>query len=147
MQLHQLKPAPGSRKKRVIVGRGEGSTLGQTAGKGQKGQGSRSGDTIMVGFEGGQTPLVRRIPKRGFNHPSKIHYYPINLETLSARFDAGMEITGEVLFKNGILKHANDPFKILGDGKLSKAFTVKADKFSKSAEAAIKAAGGQCQSI
>jgi len=145
MQLHQLKPAPGSRKKRQIVGRGEGSTMGQTAGRGQKGQGARTGDGIMTGFEGGQTPLLRRIPKRGFNHPSKVFYFPINLETLEARFDAGMEITGEALFKNGILKHPQDPFKILGSGKLTKTFTVKAPKFSKSAEKALKAAGGKCE--
>ena len=87
MQLNRLKPAPGSRKKKRIVGRGEGSTLGQTAGKGQKGQSSRSGDTIMNGFEGGQTPLHRRIPKRGFNHPSKITYEAINLVLLEAKFD------------------------------------------------------------
>ena len=142
MPLHELKPAPGSRKRRQIVGRGEGSTLGQTCGKGQKGQSSRTGDTIMNGFEGGQTPLVRRIPKRGFRHPSKINYEPINLIVLEERFEAGAEINGKVLFDKGVLKRAGDPFKILGIGKVTKAFKVTAAGFSKSAEKALKDAGG-----
>jgi large subunit ribosomal protein L15 len=142
MQLHNLKPAPGSRRKKVIIGRGEGSTLGQTAGRGQKGQSARTGETIMVGFEGGQTPLVRRIPKRGFNSPDKIHYQPINVGALEAQFDAGAEINGDVLAKKGFLKRAEEPFKILGDGKLTKKFAITATRFSKSAEKAVKAAGG-----
>jgi large subunit ribosomal protein L15 len=142
MQLHDLKPAPGSRKPKLIIGRGEGSTMGQTAGKGQKGQSSRSGDTIMTGFEGGQTPLHRRIPKRGFNHPSKIHYEPINVGVLEKEFKAGEAITGESLFKKGILKTAATPFKVLGGGKLSKSLKITAPKFSKSAEKAVKDAGG-----
>ena len=142
MQLHQLKPALGSRPKRQIVGRGEGSGWGQTAGKGQKGQSSRSGETVMTGFEGGQTPLVRRVPKRGFNHPSKIHYEPINLMALEGRFDSGAEITGKSLFDKGVIKNADVPVKILGVGKLSKKLTIKVEKISKSAEEAVKAAGG-----
>jgi large subunit ribosomal protein L15 len=142
MSLNNLKPAPGSRPKKHIVGRGEGSGLGQTAGKGQKGQGSRSGESIMTGFEGGQTPLIRRIPKRGFNHPSKIHYLAINLSLLEARFDAGAEINGQVLHEKGILKSADRPFKVLADGKVSKSFKITANKASKSAEKAIKDAGG-----
>ena len=97
MRLHELKPAPGSRKPKLIVGRGEGSTMGQTAGKGQKGQSSRTGDTIMLGFEGGQTPLHRRIPKRGFNHPSKVNYDPINLCILEDRFKPGAHVNAETL--------------------------------------------------
>lgn len=142
MSLHKLKPAPGSRKKKRIVGRGEGSTLGQTAGKGQKGQSSRSGESVMTGFEGGQTPLIRRIPKRGFNHPSKIHYLPVNLSVLEARFDSGAEINAQALHEKGILKSADRPFKVLGNGKLTKPFKITANKASQSAEKAIKDAGG-----
>lgn len=142
LQLHNLKPARGSRFKKHIVGRGEGSGWGQTAGKGQKGQSSRSGETIMIGFEGGQTPLHRRVPKRGFNHPAKIIYQPINLDVLEAAFEAGVEINGEILAKEGILKNATVPYKILGGGKLSKALKITAPQFSKSAEAAVKKAGG-----
>lgn len=142
MLLNQLKPAPGSRKPKRIVGRGEGSGLGQTAGKGQKGQSSRSGDTIMVGFEGGQTPLVRRIPKRGFRHPSKIYYQAVNVDQLEARFDPGSEINKDTLTAKGVLKRADIPFKILGNGKLSKAFKITCSRISKSAEEAVKKAGG-----
>jgi large subunit ribosomal protein L15 len=142
MQLHELKPAPGSRPGKHIVGRGEGSGWGQTAGKGQKGQSSRTGDTIMLGFEGGQTPLHRRIPKRGFRHASKIVYEAINLMVLEERFKAGEQVDGASLFKKGVLKNAELPYKILGIGKLTKSLTVKADRFSKSAEKAIKDAGG-----
>lgn len=142
MQLHQLKPAPGSRPRRTIVGRGEGSGLGQTAGKGQKGQSSRSGDTVMTGFEGGQTPLVRRVPKRGFNHPSKIHYEPINLIALEGRFDSGSEVNGQTLFEKGVIKKADLPVKILGVGKLTKKLNISVEKISKSAEKALKNAGG-----
>src|SRR5262245_1588805 len=142
MRLHDLKPVPGSRKKKLIVGRGEGSTMGQTAGKGQKGQTSRSGDTIMTGFEGGQTPLHRRIPKRGFNHPSKIHYEPINLVALEAIFKSGGDVNAQVLFEKGLLKKADLPFKVLGLGKVTKALKVVANKVSKSAEKAITGAGG-----
>ena len=142
MQLHQLKPAPGSRPRRTIVGRGEGSGLGQTAGKGQKGQSSRSGDTVMTGFEGGQTPLVRRVPKRGFNHPSKIHYEPINLMALEGRFDSGAEVNGKTLFDKGVIRKADLPVKILGVGKLTKKLNISVEKISKSAEQVVKAAGG-----
>ena len=145
MRLHELKPAPGSRKPKLIVGRGEGSTMGQTAGKGQKGQSSRTGDTIMLGFEGGQTPLHRRIPKRGFNHPSKVHYDPINLCILEDRFKSGEQVNAETLTKKGVIKSADVPYKILGVGKLTKSLKVTASKFSKSAEKAITGAGGTFQ--
>jgi large subunit ribosomal protein L15 len=142
MQLHELKPAPGSRKPKLIVGRGEGSTMGQTAGKGQKGQGSRSGDTIMNGFEGGQTPLMRRLPKRGFNHPSKINYEPINILILEENFESGAKVDADSLFKKGLLKKPHLPVKILGLGKITKSIHITASKISKSAEKALKAAGG-----
>lgn len=142
MRLHELKPAPGSRPRKHIVGRGEGSGLGQTAGKGQKGQTSRSGEGVMTGFEGGQTPLVRRIPKRGFNHPSKIHYEPINLIALEGKFEQGAEVNGKTMFEKGILKRPDLPVKILGVGSLSKALKITAARISKSAEKAVKAAGG-----
>ncbi len=142
MLLNQLKPAPGSRPKKHIVGRGEGSGLGQTAGKGQKGQSSRSGDTIMNGFEGGQTPLIRRVPKRGFNHPSKIYYQAINLGDLEAVFEAGAEVNGTSLHAKGFLKKATLPYKILGNGTLTKALKIVAPKFSESAQKAVVKAGG-----
>ena len=143
MPLHTLKPAPGSRKPKRIVGRGEGSGLGQTAGKGQKGQKSRTGDTIMVGFEGGQMPLIRRIPKRGFRHPSKIYYTPVNVGDLERLFEVGAEITGEQLVTAGLIKNTKTPFKILGDGQLTKAFKIKATHYSKSAAEMVKKAGGE----
>ncbi len=142
MSLNNLHPAPGSRPKKHIVGRGEGSGWGQTAGKGQKGQKSRTGDTIMIGFEGGQMPMVRRIPKRGFNHPSKIIYQAVNLFQLEAAFKAGEAINGEALAAKGFIKKATTPYKILGDGKLTKALNISALQFSKSAEEAVKKAGG-----
>lgn len=142
MRLHQLKPAPGSRTPKRIVGRGEGSTLGQTCGKGMKGQTCRSGDTIMNGFEGGQMPLYRRLPKRGFNHPSKIKFQPINVEILDIKFEKGETVDGSSLFKKGLLDDPETPYKILGVGKLSKALTVVADKASSAAASAVKKAGG-----
>lgn len=145
--LNNLKPAPGSRPRKHIVGRGEGSGWGQTAGKGQKGQKSRTGDTIMLGFEGGQMPMVRRIPKRGFNHPSKIFYQAVNLLQLEAVFKAGEEVNKESLAAKGLIKKAETPYKILGDGKLTKALKISAPKFSKSAEEAVKKAGGSLVAI
>ena len=142
MRLHELKPAPGSRTPKLIIGRGEGSTMGQTAGKGQKGQSSRSGDTIMVGFEGGQMTLVRRIPKRGFNHASKIHYQPISLSALEENFESGSEINGASLQAKGLLRSADIPFKILANGKCKKSFRITAGRISKSAEKLIQSAGG-----
>ena len=142
MSLHNLHPAPGSRKPKRIVGRGEGSGLGQTAGKGQKGQKSRTGDTIMIGFEGGQTPMVRRIPKRGFNHSSKVFYQAVNLFQLDSVFKAGEDVNKDTLAAKGLIKKAETPYKILGDGKLTKALKILAPKFSKSAAEAVKKAGG-----
>jgi len=147
MQLHELKPAPGSRKSKRIVGRGEGSTLGQTCGKGQKGQTCRSGDTVMTGFEGGQTPLMRRLPKRGFRHSSKIFYAPIHLHDLEKIFEEGAEINSDRLVEKGLLKSKDVPFKVLAGLKITKALKIVAPRFSKPAEEAIKKAGGTASSI
>jgi large subunit ribosomal protein L15 len=147
MSLNNLHPAPGSRPSKHIVGRGEGSGWGQTAGKGQKGQKSRTGDTIMIGFEGGQTPMVRRIPKRGFNHTSKIYYQAVNLFQLEATFKAGEAVNAESLAAKGLIKKASWPYKILGDGKLTKALKISANQFSKSAEEAVKKAGGSADIV
>ncbi|HBU69781.1 MAG TPA: 50S ribosomal protein L15 [Elusimicrobia bacterium] len=144
--LHNLKPAKGSRHRRKIIGRGEGSGHGGSATRGSKGQKARSGDGKMTGFEGGQIPLIRRIPKRGFTSRNKVQYNVINVETLNAAFESGAQINPEMLKENGIISRRL-PVKILGDGKLEKAFTVTADAFSKSAEEKIKKAGGSIQKI
>ncbi|OGS02212.1 MAG: 50S ribosomal protein L15 [Elusimicrobia bacterium RIFOXYA1_FULL_47_7] len=146
MGLHNLKPAKGSRHRRKIIGRGEGSGHGGSATRGSKGQKARSGDGKMTGFEGGQIPLIRRIPKRGFTSRNKVQYNVINVETLNAAFESGAQINPEMLKENGIISRRL-PVKILGDGKLEKAFTVTADAFSKSAEEKIKKAGGSIQKI
>jgi large subunit ribosomal protein L15 len=146
MQLHNLKPAPGSRPAKHIVGRGEGSGLGQTAGKGQKGQSSRSGDTIMMGFEGGQTPLFRRIPKRGFTFTPKPKYEVVGLESLNV-FAKGTEVNPETLRTARLARKKDQPIKILGNGELKHALVIKAHAFSKSALEKIKTAGGQAQAI
>ncbi|MFN0116704.1 MAG: 50S ribosomal protein L15 [Elusimicrobiota bacterium] len=142
MWLHKIKPAPGSRTPRRIVGRGEGSTLGQTAGKGQKGQSSRAGDSVMTGFEGGQTPLIRRIPKRGFNNPRRINYAGVDVKVLEVLFKSGDEINGQNLFQKGVLKNPHVPYKILGKSKITKSFKVNGGKLSQSAQKVIQDAGG-----
>jgi len=139
--LHNLKPAPGSRHRKKIIGRGEGSGHGGSATRGRKGQRSRSGDGKMSGFEGGQIPLLRRIPKRGFHNKFRTEYAAVNVETLNELFDNGAEVTIQSLRAKGIAKR-HLPLKILGNGELGKPLTVKADAFSKSAEEKIKAAGG-----
>ncbi|OGS17247.1 MAG: 50S ribosomal protein L15 [Elusimicrobia bacterium RIFOXYA2_FULL_50_26] len=141
MGLHNLKPAPGSRHRRKIIGRGEGSGHGGSATRGRKGQKARSGDGKMSGFEGGQIPLLRRIPKRGFHNEFRTEYAAVNVETLNELFDNGAEVTIQALRAKGIAKRRL-PLKILGNGELGKPLTVKADAFSKSAEEKIKAAGG-----
>ena len=146
MSLNTLHPAPGSRKPKRIVGRGEGSGLGQTAGKGQKGQKSRSGDTIMLGFEGGQMPLIRRIPKRGFTFTPKPKYEIVSLEKLN-RVSSGAEVTPAFLKKTRLIHHADRRIKILGDGELKHPLKIQAHAFSKSALAKIKKAGGTAQVI
>lgn len=146
MKLHELKPAEGSRKKRNRVGRGIGSGNGKTAGRGHKGQNARSGGGVRPGFEGGQNPLARRLPKRGFTNPNRKEYAIVNLETLN-RFDADTTVTPELLLQTGIVKNSRDGIKILGDGELTVKLTVQANKFSQAAVEKIEAAGGKTEVI
>ncbi len=146
MKLHELKPAPGSNKAPKRVGRGIGSGHGKTAGRGHKGQNARSGGGVRPGFEGGQMPLYRRLPKRGFNNPNRKEYAIVNLETLN-RFEEGTVVTPELLKERGVVKNLKDGLKILGRGELNVKLTVKAHKFSQSALSKIEAAGGQTEVI
>lgn len=146
MKLHELHPAEGSRHVRNRVGRGPSSGNGKTSGRGQKGQKSRSGGGVRLGFEGGQTPLFRRLPKRGFTNINRKEYAIVNLDVLN-RFEDGAEVTPTTLIEAGIIKDAKAGIKVLGNGELSKKLTVKAAKFSKSAQSAIEAAGGSVEVI
>ena len=141
MDISNLQPAPGSHRDRKRIGRGHGSGTGKTSGKGHKGQKARSGGSIKAGFEGGQMPLQRRLPKRGFNPLSRKEYALVNLRDLEL-FEAGSVVDIEALGKAGLVGQLKDGIKILGDGDLSKALTVKAHKFSQSAQDKIVAAGG-----
>ncbi|KAF0509152.1 50S ribosomal protein L15 [Pediococcus acidilactici] len=144
MKLNELKPSEGSRTSRKRIGRGDSSGNGKTAGRGQKGQKARG--KVRLGFEGGQMPLYRRIPKRGFTNINRKEYAIVNLDALNV-FDEGAEITPEALLKAGINKKQLSGVKILGNGEVSKKFTVKAQKFSASAVKAIEAAGGKTEVI
>jgi large subunit ribosomal protein L15 len=146
MKLHELKPAEGSRKERNRVGRGIGSGNGKTSGKGHKGQNARSGGGVRPGFEGGQTPLFRRLPKRGFTNINRKDFAIVNVDTLN-RFEDGTEVTPELLIETGVVSNAKDGIKILGKGTLDKKLTVKANKFSSTAKEAIEAAGGKTEVI
>ncbi|MBM7853845.1 large subunit ribosomal protein L15 [Desulfohalotomaculum tongense] len=146
MKLHELKPAPGSRKKPTRKGQGPGSGLGKTAGRGQKGQKARSGGGVRPGFEGGQMPLQRRLPKRGFTNIFKKQIVAINVQELN-RFENNTVVTPELLKETGVIKKIGDGVKILGNGELEKSLTVKAHAFSKSAEQKITAAGGNIEVI
>jgi len=146
MRLHDLRPAEGSTKSKKRVGRGTGSGLGTTAGRGANGQNSRSGGGVRPGFEGGQMPLFRRIPKRGFHNKFKKQWTVINIEILN-EFEDGTEITPEVLLQTGVVSKLNYGLKILGDGELNKKLTVKANKFTQSAITKIEAAGGKAEVI
>jgi large subunit ribosomal protein L15 len=146
MKLHELKPASGSTKHRKIVGRGRGSGHGTTAGRGGKGQTARTGSSIPAWFEGGQMPLIRRLPKRGFTNIFKRDYAIINIEILD-RFKSGQDITPALLVSEGLIRSRNDGVKVLGTGTLTKVLTVHAHKFSQSAAAKIEAAGGKVQVI
>jgi len=147
MRLHELRPAKGSKKARRRVGRGIAAGQGKTAGRGTKGQNARSGGGVRTYFEGGQLPLVRRLPrKRGFTNIGKVHYKPVNLDRLD-RFAAGSEVTPQTLAEAGILKSPYEPVVILGRGDLDKALTVKAQRFSASARAKIEAAGGRVEEL
>ena len=143
MKLHELAPKKGSRFTRKRIGRGPGSGTGKTAGRGHKGQRSRSGFSHRAGFEGGQMPLVRRMPKRGFTNIFRIEYSTVNVSSLDV-FDG--EIGPESLLERGLVRRGK-PVKILGDGEISKALTVRAHKFSSSAKEKIEAAGGNCEQL
>ena len=146
MYLHTLKCTPGSKKRRMRVGRGESSGMGKTCGRGNKGQMARPGHKHKEGFEGGQMRLIRRIPKRGFHHKSDKLIEPVNLSDLS-RFADGAEISLSVLQAEDMVSNATDGIKILGRIELKKKFTIKAHAFSSGARAAIEAAGGVCEVV
>ncbi len=146
LSINTLKPAPGANRKNKRVGRGIGSGHGKTAARGYNGQMSRAGASIRPGFEGGQMPLYRRLPKRGFHNIFRKEYAVVNLETL-AEFEAGSVVDPEILKSKGIVKKLQDGLKILGVGELPHALTVRAHKFSKSAEEKIKKAGGTIEVI
>ncbi len=146
MNLSELRPAAGSRKDRKRIGRGAGSGLGKTSGKGHKGQNARSGGGVKAGFEGGQMPLQRRLPKRGFTPLTKKVYSHVNLRQLE-NFDSGSTVDAEALIAAGMIKAVADGIKILGDGELTKSLTVQAHKFTKSAQEKIVAAGGKAEVI
>jgi large subunit ribosomal protein L15 len=143
MKLHELSPAKGSKHSKKRVGRGPGSGLGKTAGKGEKGQKSRSGYSRRPGFEGGQMPLLRRVPKRGFTNIWKVEFAVINVSDLA---DFEGDVTPDALVERGLVRRGKQ-VKVLGNGELSKAVTVSAHKFSASARAKIEAAGGRCEEL
>ena len=145
MQLDSMKPAPGSRRKRKRKGRGPGSGNGKTAGRGEKGQGARSGGNVPPGFEGGQMPLARRLPKRGFKNISRVEYQVVNLAELT-RFDAGSVVDLAVLCDAGLARRRK-PVKVLAKGALDRGLTVRVHAFSKAAEEAIRAAGGRAEVV
>ena len=144
MKMHELSPAPGSNKDAKRIGRGHGSGNGKTAGKGHKGQKARSGRGMRAGFEGGQMPLQRRVPKRGFNNIFATRYAIVNVSDLEV-FENGAVIDTEALKDKGLVKKVYDGVKVLGNGALSKAVTVKAAAFSESAKSKIEAAGGKAE--
>jgi large subunit ribosomal protein L15 len=145
VRLHDLKPNPGARTRRTRVGRGIGSGLGKTSGRGQKGQKARSGGGVRPGFEGGQMPLVRRLPKRGFKNPFRVEYEVVNVGQLN-RFEPGTEVTPDLLRAHRLVRRKG-PVKILGEGELDRPLVVKAAAFSESAVAKITAASGRAEVI
>ena len=146
MKLHELSPAPGSVREVKRIGRGHGSGQGKTAGKGHKGQKARAGRGMRPGFEGGQMPLQRRVPKRGFNHIFATRYAIVNLAALN-KFENGAVVDTEALKAAGLVKNSYDGVKILGNGALEKNLTVKAAAFSESAKSKIEAAGGKAEVV
>lgn len=146
MKLHELRPTPGTNSPKKRKGRGTGSGLGKTAGKGHKGQNARSGGGVRPGFEGGQLPIYRRLPKRGFTNIFAKEYTEVNIANLNI-FEDGTEVTPELLLEAGVIKKVVDGVKILGNGEMEKKLTVKAQKFSKSAAEKIEAAGGKAEVI
>jgi large subunit ribosomal protein L15 len=147
MELHDLHPAKGAKKGRKRIGRGPGSGTGKTAGKGHKGQKSRSGYSRRYGFEGGQMPLVRRIPKRGFYNIFRVEYQVVNLRDLERVFSDGETVSVETLAEKGLVRAGKNLVKVLGDGDLKKKLTVQVHKFSASARAGIEKAGGSCEVV
>ena len=146
MKLHELSPVPGSTKERKRIGRGPASGQGKTAGKGHKGQKARAGRGMQIGFEGGQMPLQRRVPKRGFNNIFAEEWIAINVAALEV-FEDGAIVDAAALAEKNIIKKANKPVKVLGNGKLTKKLTVKAAKFSESAKEKIEKAGGKAEVV
>ena len=146
MKLHDLAPAQGSVKESKRIGRGAASGQGKTAGKGHKGQKARSGGGVRPGFEGGQMPLARRVPKRGFNNIFAKKIIAINLSVLD-KFEDGAVVNADALIEKGIIKKAYDGIKVLGNGKVTKKVTVQATAFSASAKAAIEAVGGKAEEV
>ena len=146
MKLHELSPAEGSVKSAYRKGRGAGSGNGKTAGKGHKGQNARSGGGVRIGFEGGQIPLYRRLPKRGFNNIFAKTFALVNVEALNA-FEDGAVVNAEALLEKGVIKKALDGVKVLGRGELTKKVTVQAAHFSKSAQEKIESVGGKCEVV
>ncbi|MDR1778322.1 MAG: 50S ribosomal protein L15 [Clostridiales Family XIII bacterium] len=146
MRLHELKAPPGASKAPKRKGRGTATGQGKTAGRGQDGQKSRSGGGVRLGFEGGQMPLYRRTPKRGFNNKWRVEFEIVNVEALN-RFDAGTEVTPELLVESGLIRKPKNGVKVLGNGTLEKKLTVKAHKFSQKAVEQITAAGGAVEEI
>lgn len=146
MKLHELQTSPGSRRSRKRVGRGTSSGYGKTAGRGQKGQLARSGGKTRLGFEGGQMPLFRRMPKRGFNNINRREYAIINLDDLN-QFRAGSEVNARVLLEAGVIKKELSGIKLLANGELKKKLTVKVNKVSKAAKEAVEDAGGTIEVI
>ena len=147
MAMNNLRPPKGAKHAKKRVGRGPGSGHGKTASRGSKGAKSRSGFRFRRGFEGGQTPLHRRVPKRGFHNPFRVEYSVVNLDTLAEMFDGSAPVTPEVLRERGVVRQATGLIKVLGRGDISKALTVKAHKFSGSAAEKIAAAGGVAEVI
>ena len=147
MKLHDIGPTPGSHKRRKRIGRGDSSGWGKTAGRGEKGQLSRTGAVHRPFFEGGQIPLFRRLPKRGFKNPDRIDYEIINLSVLEENFEDGAVVDASSLREKKLLAKGDRAIKILANGKISKALTVKAAKFSAAAVAKIEAAGGKAETI
>ena len=147
MKLHELSPAPGSRKARKRVGRGDSSGLGKTAGRGDKGQKSRTGSVIRPFFEGGQIPFFRRLPKRGFKNPDRVVFQLVNLSVIDTNFNAGDVVDAASLREKKLLGKATLPIKILANGEITTAVTVKAEAFSQAAISKIEAAGGKTEVI
>lgn len=145
MDLSTLTPAPGSTKQRKRLGRGPGSGTGKTSGRGHKGKGSRSGGNTPPGYEGGQNPLHRRLPKRGFTNPFRTEYNVVNLEQLEAKFETGDVVDRAALDEKGLIRKQKLPVKVLGNGELSKSLTVRVEAFSAKARQSVEAAGGTAE--